>query len=233
MNECGRTPNPTLTHPNPLPNPPSPTNQSPTTQQVRARLRRTHAAAVDAAVEERLLAALVGEHASPESRESFRALYREGLLDEREVELDLPPPPARPPPGAGGNDPSLQEMVIRVDRLFGARGAGRGERRRLTIAEARGAVAEAEAEKLAPADVVAREAVAAAESDGIVFIDEIDKVCLLGVMGWFGCWDWVLVVCLCVWVTGRLGRGRFSELFYCFVTYFIHFIITRLLNPSL
>jgi ATP-dependent HslUV protease ATP-binding subunit HslU len=142
---------------------------------VRARLRRDNAAAIEAAVEERILGALVGEHASRDTKESFRALFREGALDDREVEIEAPAPAARVPLGGGGGpDSSIQEMVIRVDRLMG-RGRGEGKRR-MKVSEARPLVAEAEAERFASAEAVTREAVAAAEQDGIVFIDEIDKI---------------------------------------------------------
>lgn len=139
---------------------------------VRARMRREQQAAIDAAVEERLVAALVGEHASSETRAAFRQLYRDGELDDREVEIEVPASPQRISPLGG--DGSVQEMVIRVDRMF--RG-GKGEsKRKLKISEARPLVEEQEAEKFVNSEVITREAIAAAESDGIVFIDEIDKI---------------------------------------------------------
>ncbi|KAK2077551.1 hypothetical protein QBZ16_004396 [Prototheca wickerhamii] len=123
---------------------------------VKARAKREAQAAIDAAVEERLLSALLGEHASAETRASFRELLREGALEEREVEVEDGREGAHIP----------REMIVRVEKLFGGRG-GREARRR---------VPEAEAERLVGGEGLAREAVAAAEQDGIVFLDEIDKV---------------------------------------------------------
>ena len=141
-------------------------------QMVRARLRREHAAAIDRAVEDRVLTALVGEHAGADTKESFRQLYRDGALDEREIEVELPASSPRGVPFGGDN--SMQEMVIRVDRLFGRQ---RGEgKRRVKISEARPLLEEQEGERFANSETVTREAVTAAEQDGIVFIDEIDKI---------------------------------------------------------
>lgn len=140
---------------------------------VRQRLRKEHAAAINRAVEDRIVAAMIGEHASKETASSFRRLYREGELEDREIEIDVPPSPQRlQPPGAEG---SVQEMVIRVDRLF--RGNGRGDVKRKTkVSEARSLVEEHESEKFVNSESVTREAIAAVEQDGIVFIDEIDKI---------------------------------------------------------
>ena len=144
---------------------------------VKARAKREAQAAIDAAVEERLLSALLGEHASAETRASFRELLREGALEEREVEVEVP----SPPPGRGAAEDGREgahiprEMIVRVEKLFGGRG-GREARRRVPVREARALLEEAEAERLVGGEGLAREAVAAAEQDGIVFLDEIDKV---------------------------------------------------------
>ena len=156
--------------------------------------------AVAAAVEARLLAALCGEAAGSATLDTFRALYRKGSLDDRRVVLDLPAgagagrSPSSPPPSSSGLPPGLAldspgvpaamaEVIARVDRLVGGGGRGTGgpnggrtERRELTIAEARPLVEEAEADRLVSQEDVVRAALAATESDGIVFIDEVDKV---------------------------------------------------------
>ena len=143
---------------------------------VRLRMRRDHKAAIDKAVEDRLVSALVGEHATPETRAAFRQLYRDKELEDREVEVDVPAAPQRMPFGGGapGEAPSMQEMVIRVDRLF--RGGKDGSKRKLKISEARPLIEEQEAERFINSEAVTREAIAATEADGIVFIDEIDKI---------------------------------------------------------
>ena len=142
---------------------------------VRARIRKEQAAAIALAVEDRIVAAMVGEHASKETMVSFRRLYREGELDDREVEIDVPASPQRMMPFGGGGEAAIPEMVIRVDRLF--RGAGKGDaKRKMKVSEARPLVEEAEAERFVNSEAVTREAIAATEQDGIVFIDEIDKI---------------------------------------------------------
>jgi ATP-dependent HslUV protease ATP-binding subunit HslU len=140
---------------------------------VRQRLRREHAQAINRAVEDRIIAAMVGEHASKETAASFRRLYREGELEDREIEIDVPASPQRLQPP--GNDGSVQEMVIRVDRLF--RGSGKGEnKRKLKVSEARPLIEEHESDRFLNNESVTREAISAVEQDGIVFIDEIDKI---------------------------------------------------------
>lgn len=142
---------------------------------VRQRMRRKHQEAIDSAVEDAVVSAMVGEHASKETIASFKRLYREGELDDREIEIDVPMSPSQrfQAPGAGEN--GLQEMVIRVDKLF--RNSGRGEnKRKMKISEARPLLEEHESEKFMDSDSVNREAIQAVEQDGIVFIDEIDKI---------------------------------------------------------
>ncbi|KAL4448003.1 hypothetical protein ABPG75_005222 [Micractinium tetrahymenae] len=143
---------------------------------MRQRLRREMKKAIDEAVEERILTAMVGENALPDTKKGFRDLYREGELDDRPVEIEVPSSSPRAMMGPfGSGDGSLQEMVIRVDKIFGG-GRGRGEKRRMKVSEARPLIEEQEAEKFVNAESVTREAIAAVEQDGIVFIDEIDKI---------------------------------------------------------
>lgn len=141
---------------------------------MRQRLRREMRRAIDEAVEERILAALMGESAAADTKNSFRQLYRDGDLDDRLVEVDIPSQPPRMV-GPFGSSDNLQEMVIRVDKIFGG-GRGRGEKRRMKVSEARPMIEEQEAERHVNAESVTREAIQAVEQDGIVFIDEIDKI---------------------------------------------------------
>ncbi|TPG53557.1 ATP-dependent protease ATPase subunit HslU [Roseomonas nepalensis] len=131
-------------------------------------------AKAELAAEERLVTALVGEGASGETRMKFRKLLREGGLETKEVEVQVAEQ-ATPigamdipgmPPGAG----NIQEMM---GKMFG----GRSRARKMTVAEARSALQRDEADKLLDQEALTRNAVAHAEQNGIVFIDEIDKVC--------------------------------------------------------
>jgi ATP-dependent HslUV protease ATP-binding subunit HslU len=139
------------------------------------------------AVEERLLDALLpkprlmgfstDEPAAPrdaDTRQKFRKMLREGKLDDREVEVEIT--------GSGAGidimvPPGMEEMQQQLRSMFKDLGAGRAKPRKLKIAEARKALLEEEAAKLVNEDELRAEAVRNAEQDGIVFIDEIDKVC--------------------------------------------------------
>ncbi len=136
--------------------------------------RRDVQAKAELAAEDRILTALVGEHAAGETRQKFRKMLREATLEDREIEVELAdaqgPPmmdmPGMPPQQMAG----MQEML---GKMFG----GRAKKRRVTVAEARIALIRDEADRLLDQDRLTREAVANAENNGIVFLDEIDKVC--------------------------------------------------------
>ena len=139
------------------------------------------------AVEERLLDALLpkprlmgfstDEPAAPrdaDTRQKFRKMLREGALDDREIEVDLA--------GLGAGidiavPPGMEEMQQQLRSMFKDLGAGRAKPRKLKLRDARKALLEEEAAKLVNEDELRAEAVRNAEQDGIVFIDEIDKVC--------------------------------------------------------
>ena len=145
-------------------------------QMTRERLRKEVAAKAELAAEERLLTALVGEGASAETRAKFRRLLREGKLEDKEVEIQVADSGGVPigaidiPGMPGAQMLNIQEMM---GRMFG----GRQKPRRTTIAEARGLLHQEESDRLLDQDRVRREAIEAVENNGIVFIDEIDKVC--------------------------------------------------------
>ncbi len=144
--------------------------------QMRETARKSVQAKAELNAEERLVTALVGEGASGETRMKFRRMLREGTLESREIEvqvtdatggmpigmMDMP----GMPPGQMGN---MQEML---GKMFG----GRQKPRKMSVAEARLALQREEADKLLDAETLTRDAVANAENNGIVFIDEIDKV---------------------------------------------------------
>jgi ATP-dependent HslUV protease ATP-binding subunit HslU len=143
----------------------------------RERLRREVSAKAELAAEERLVTALVGEGASAETRMKFRRLLREGRLEDKEVEVQVAEAPAGMPigqldiPGLPPNQMgNIGEMMA---KMFG----GRTRPRRMTVAEARGVLMQDESDRLLDAEKVKTEAISAVENQGIVFIDEIDKVC--------------------------------------------------------
>ncbi|KCZ50686.1 ATP-dependent protease ATPase subunit HslU [Hyphomonas pacifica] len=127
------------------------------------------------AAEERLLDALVGEDAQSSTREVFRRKLRAGELDDKPVDLDVAetnnPMQMMDIPGQGGS-----MGMINLSDMLGKAMGGRTKRVRTTVREAYEPLTEEEADRLLDEDAIVREAVAAVEEDGIVFLDEIDKV---------------------------------------------------------
>jgi len=140
--------------------------------------RKTVVPKAEVKAEERVLDALVGENASEATRQSFRKKLREGELDDKEVELDVADTggaglPTFEVPGM----PGAQMGMINLNDVLGkAFGGQRTKRRRLTVAESYEVLVAEEADKLLDEEQVVRSAIETVEQNGIVFIDEIDKV---------------------------------------------------------
>jgi ATP-dependent HslUV protease ATP-binding subunit HslU len=154
------------------------------TREVEMRKQRVRA---EDAAEDRILDALIpparalaGESsvsavATPEStaRQNFRKKLREGQLDDREIEIDLAEPrPAMEIMGPAG----MEDMAEQLRGMFSQMGAGKRQTRKLKIAEAMRLLIDEEAGKLVNEDEIKTRALHNAEQNGIVFIDEIDKV---------------------------------------------------------
>ncbi len=130
--------------------------------------------ATDAA-EERILDALLPKlQNGDETRQKFRKMLREGKLDDREVEIEMRAMPAgleiMGPPG-------MEEMTQQLQQVFQNMGGGRTKTRKLPIREALKALTDEEAAKMVNDEELRTRALANAEQNGIVFIDEIDKIC--------------------------------------------------------
>lgn len=139
---------------------------------VRDRKRTEVRTRAQGAAEERLLDALVGSGASPGTREAFRKKLRSGELDDREVEitLDVATPQSFEIPGAPGTG------MIDLAQILGKM-ASRARSVKTTVRAAHDPLVNEESDKLLDQDQLVQEAVALAESEGVVFLDEIDKVC--------------------------------------------------------
>lgn len=138
--------------------------------------RREVQAKAELAAEERLITALVGEGASGETRMKFRRMLREGSLEQKEVEVQVAD--QGPAPGAAMDVPGMPPgQMANIQEMMGKM-FGRPQRsRKMTVAEARRALTQDEADRLLDQEKLTRDAVAHAENNGIVFVDEIDKVC--------------------------------------------------------
>ncbi|MDB3912431.1 ATP-dependent protease ATPase subunit HslU [Paracoccaceae bacterium] len=129
------------------------------------------------AAEERVIDAIAGSEARSGTREMFRKKLRSGELDNTEIELDVAdssnPMPMFDIPG----QPQGQMGMMNIGDLFGKALGNRTVRRKLSVAESYELLIGEEADKLLEDEVVTRSALAAVEENGIVFLDEIDKVC--------------------------------------------------------
>ncbi|OWR01224.1 ATP-dependent protease ATPase subunit HslU [Sphingopyxis witflariensis] len=144
------------------------------------RREAVRAAAEDAAME-RLLDALTGKGASEATRQSFRQRIRDGHLDDSEIEIEVSDAPSMPFELPG--QPGQMGMINLSDMLGKAMGGAPKKRRKLKVIEAATRLIEEEQDKRLDQDDVARVALADAEANGIVFLDEIDKIAVSDVRG--------------------------------------------------
>ncbi len=146
--------------------------------------RKDVQAKAELAAEDRLVTALVGEGASADTRSKFRRMLRADELEDKEVEVSVAEPSGVPignldipgmPPG------QMQNLGEMMKGMFGRP----PQRKRMTVAAARQAMAREEADRLLDNDQLTKDAVTHAEQNGIVFLDEIDKVCARSSEGGF------------------------------------------------
>ena len=145
---------------------------------VKDRKRRGVEVRAHQAAEERVLDALVGVNASATTRDSFRKKLRANELDDKEIEIEVQQ-------GGGGgvpmfelpNMPGASMGAISLGDIFGKSFGGKPKPRRITVREAFAPLIAEESEKLLDQDQVVQEAIRDVEDNGIVFLDEIDKIC--------------------------------------------------------
>jgi ATP-dependent HslUV protease ATP-binding subunit HslU len=145
--------------------------------QVRERRRREVTAKAELAAEERVLTALVGPAASPATRESFRKRLREGELDDKEIEIEVRDTGGGMPHFDIPGVPGASVGVMNIGEMLGKAFGGRTKTRRMQVGDSHQILITEESDKLLDEDQVTQEAIAAVENDGIVFLDEIDKIC--------------------------------------------------------
>jgi ATP-dependent HslUV protease ATP-binding subunit HslU len=144
----------------------------------REKQRATLLPKAEIAAEERVIDALVGEAASESSRQTFRKKLRENELNDREIDIELRDGPGGPkmPSFEIPGMPGAQMGVMNLNDIFGKAFQAPTKKRRMTVGESYEALVREESEALVDEDAAAREAVEAVEENGIVFLDEIDKI---------------------------------------------------------
>ncbi|PIT00040.1 ATP-dependent protease [Bradyrhizobium nitroreducens] len=144
--------------------------------QVREKKRKDVQARAQLAAEERVLDALVGANASSTTRESFRKKLRAGELNDKEIEIETQGGGSGMPMFEIPGMPGAQMGAISIGDIFGKLG-GRSKTRRLTVESSHEILVNEESDKLLDTDQLTLEAISAVENNGIVFLDEIDKIC--------------------------------------------------------
>ena len=142
----------------------------------RERLRKEVAAKAELQAEERVLDALVGPGAGPDTRQKFRRMLREGELAKKEIEIEVPESGGMPTfevPGMPGASVGMVNLGDMLDKAFGQR----KKKRTMSVEESYGILMQEESDRLVDDERVLREAREAVEQNGIVFLDEIDKIC--------------------------------------------------------
>lgn len=130
--------------------------------------------------QERVLDALVGETASPETREKFRQKLIDGALNDREIDISIQDNPnnaMQMPSMDVPGMPGARMGMLNLGDLFGKAFGSRMKDVKTTVRDAHALLVEDECEKLLDSEKVVRDAIDAVQHNGIVFIDEIDKIC--------------------------------------------------------
>ncbi|MEM7776744.1 MAG: ATP-dependent protease ATPase subunit HslU [Pseudomonadota bacterium] len=143
---------------------------------VRDKRREAVKARAEKAAEERVLDAVVGPNAQPSTRDSFRRKLRENELNDSEIEIQVADTGGMPMfeiPGQPGGGMGM----INLNDMLGKALGGRTKSRRMTVGESYPILIAEESDKLLDDDQIVQEAIRAVEDNGIVFLDEIDKIC--------------------------------------------------------
>ena len=143
----------------------------------REKMREDVDAKAHAAAEERVIDALAGSESREQTREMFRKKLRDGLMDDKEIELEMAdtsnPMQMMDIPGQPGAGMGMMNLGDMLGNAFG----GRTKKRKVKVADSYKLLVAEEADKLLDEETVNKKAIEAVEQQGIVFLDEIDKVC--------------------------------------------------------
>ena len=145
--------------------------------QTREKMRKEVQAAAELAAENRVIEEIAGKDAREETRKSFRQRLRAGELDDKNIEIDVTDNSSGLPTFDIPGMPGSQMGMINLNDMLGKAMGGRTKRRKMTVAESYLVLLDEEADKLLDEDKIVRTAIEAVEQNGIVFLDEIDKIC--------------------------------------------------------
>jgi ATP-dependent HslUV protease ATP-binding subunit HslU len=143
--------------------------------QQREKKRKDVEARAELAAEERVVDALVGANASAATKDSFRRKLRNGELDDKEIEIETQQSGGGMPMFEIPGMPGAQMGAISIGDIFGKMG-GKTKTRRLTVKEAYEPLISEESDKLLDQESLVQDAIKAVEQNGIVFLDELDKI---------------------------------------------------------
>jgi ATP-dependent HslUV protease ATP-binding subunit HslU len=144
---------------------------------VRERACKAVTAKAELSAEERVLDALVGDKASRETREKFRTRLRTGEMDDKEIEVQVTDTQGNMPSLEIPGMPGANMGMVNIGDMLGKAFGGQTKPRRITVGESHTLLVQEEADKMVDNDAVLRDAINAVEQNGIVFLDEIDKIC--------------------------------------------------------
>jgi len=142
------------------------------------RMRKEVYSKAQQAAEERVLNALVGNKASIATRESFRKRLRSGDLDNNKIEIEINDTPNMPSFEIPGM-PGANVGMVNISEMFG-KNIKKGKRKKITVKESHDILIAEESDKMIEDDKIIKTAKISTEDNGIVFLDEIDKVCARG-----------------------------------------------------
>ena len=142
----------------------------------REKLRKQVRAKAEVHAEERVLDALVGENAGAETREKFRRMLRAGELDDREVELQVSDAGGGLPTFDIPGMPGAQMGMLNLNDMLGKAFGQQTKPRKMTVGESYDVLINDESDKLLDEDRIVKESIEVVENNGIVFLDEVDKI---------------------------------------------------------
>ena len=145
--------------------------------QTREKMRKEVQAAAELAAENRVIEEIAGKDAREETRKSFRQRLRAGELDDKNIEINVTDNSSGLPTFDIPGMPGSQMGMINLNDMLGKAMGGKTKRRKMTVAESYLVLLDEEADKLLDEDRIVKTAIEAVEQNGIVFLDEIDKIC--------------------------------------------------------